>query len=204
MIYLTGSWRPGYEALGLGMMSSPDIAYAVPDDCPWAADNGCFAAGARFDPARWIAWLDRQPRGRCLFAVAPDVVADAVGTETRSRPWIRVIRDMGYPPAYVAQDGMESLSVEWDFDVLFIGGSTKWKLSAHARMLAGRAVREGRCVHVGRVNSLRRMRAAAAMGAASCDGTFLRFGPSTNLPRLLRMLRAIDTQPELRMEMQHG
>jgi len=81
--------------------------------------------------------------------------------------------------ALVAQDGLESLPVPWeDFDALFIGGSTAWKLSEAARELCQEAKRRGKWVHMGRVNSLRRMQVAEAFGCDSADGTMLRFDPN--------------------------
>jgi hypothetical protein len=43
-----------------------------------------------------------------------------------------------------------------------------------------------------RVNSLRRMCHAAAIGCHSIDGTYLAFGPTRNLPKLLRWLSLTD------------
>jgi hypothetical protein len=41
------------------------------------------------------------------------------------------IRYAGFPVAFVARDDLEHLTVPWDdFDALFIGGSTSWKLAA--------------------------------------------------------------------------
>src|SRR5690349_16728191 len=91
----------------------------------WCADNGCFAD--KWDEAVWWKFLvDNAHRAStCLFAVAPDVVGDAAATLERSAPWLGKIRELGYPVAFVAQDGLEVLPVPWDeFDVLFIGGST--------------------------------------------------------------------------------
>lgn len=179
----------------LGQLCTPDSGNKVVDGALWAADNACFAG--RFDADRWLRWLDRQPRTNCLFAVAPDVVGDAVATWQRSAPWLPVIRDMGYPAALVAQDGIESLHVEWDaFDVLFIGGSTAWKLSQHAFSVAAEARRRGKHVHVGRVNSFTRYRSWAPF-ADSCDGTYLAFGPDKNLPKLLSWISRHTAHPTI-------
>lgn len=50
-------------------------------------------------------------------------------TELRAKPWLARIRDLGYPVAYVAQDGMEFSSWDlWDeIDCLFIGVSALMK-----------------------------------------------------------------------------
>jgi hypothetical protein len=75
---------------------------------------------------------------------------------------------------------------------------TEWKLGAVARSLAAEAKSRGKWVHVGRVNSARRWRYCATpiehggLGADSCDGTYLTFGPDTNLPKLLAWTRNND------------
>lgn len=43
------------------------------------------------------------------------------------------------------------------FDVLFLGGSTAWKLGSAARRLTTEAKARGKQVHMGRVNSLKRL-----------------------------------------------
>lgn len=156
----------------------------------WCADNGAFGT-VGFDEQKWWAWLVKNApwADSCAFATAPDVVGDAAATLERSVPWLQPIRGLGYPAALVAQDGLEDLTVPWDdFDVLFIGGSTEWKLGPQARDLAAQAKARGKWVHMGRVNSERRFVYARAIGCDSVDGTYLRFGPTTNLPKLLGWL----------------
>jgi len=172
----------------LGQMVTPAEGRRPLPGVPFGADNGCFGKGYPGD-AEWFAWLDLLPRENCLFAAAPDVVADAVATMTRSGPWLARIRERGFPAALVAQDGLERLPVPWDdFDVLFIGGSTEWKLSRHAARLAHEAKDHGKHVHMGRVNSGRRKAIADIFECDSVDGTFLVFGPDVNLPRLLNWM----------------
>jgi hypothetical protein len=108
------------------------------------------------------------------------------------------IRVLGFPAALVAQDGLERLDVPWAaFDVLFIGGSTEWKLGEAARALVARAKARGKWVHMGRVNTRTRLRYADAIGCDSVDGTRLAFGPDDNLPRVLRWLGELDEAPAL-------
>jgi hypothetical protein len=145
-----------------------------------------------------LRFLESRDATRCLFATMPDVVGDAVATLDRIGSWPDELRRIGYKPALVAQDGLESLPVPWDtFDALFIGGSTNWKLSHHAVDLMREANRRGKWVHVGRVNSLRRMRWCQWAGADSADGTFAAFGPDVNIPRMAGWLRALQSQPLL-------
>lgn len=171
----------------LGYIDTPAQGNRRPPGLTWCADNGRFGKGWPGHEA-WIAWLtaNAADAGACLFATAPDVVGDAVATLAESLPWLPVIRALGYPAAFVAQDGLECLPVPWDeFDVLFIGGTTTWKLGRHARRLAHEAKARGKRVHMGRVNSRARWRYAEHIGCDSCDGTFLTFGPDVNLARLL-------------------
>jgi len=172
----------------IGQMCTPAERRVPLPGASWAADNGCFGKGYPGDPA-WLAWLDElSPHAaRCLFATAPDVVGHAAATLARSLPHLPAIRALGYPAALVAQDGLEHLDVPWDaFDVLFIGGTTEWKLSKAATGLVAEAKRRGKWVHMGRVNSRRRWSYAEYIGCDSVDGTFLAFGPDANLPRLTR------------------
>lgn len=202
MRYLTGATggiTPDVAAAcDIGLMLQPGNGYlSLVQTFPyWAADNGCFSQGEAFSLDRFLVWLERVPRARCAFAVAPDVLADAGATLARSLPILPRLRAMGFPAAYVAQNGAERMEMPWaDFDVLFLGGTTEWKLSSHAAALTLAARERGKPVHMGRVNSLRRLERARLMGCASADGTFLKFGPKKNLPRLLGWLRQLHEQP---------
>ena len=193
-------------------------AQAVPF---WAADNGCFSQGERFDLGAWYEWLDEMAPARdtCLFAVAPDVVGDAAATRARSLPVLPELRARGWPAAYVAQDGETMESMPWgELDWLFIGGVNcpacrermqlpgmprvvgcqcfKWTA---ARPLVAEAKRRGIRVHVGRVNSGRNLLRAAEMGADSADGTYMRFNPAEALARMGRWL-AVANAPQARLE----
>jgi hypothetical protein len=179
--------RDAMAAGVLGAITTPDQRNVWPTGVPWIADNGCFGKGYPGDEA-WLAWLaSRTPaRDNCVFATAPDVVGDAAATLARSAPFLPRIRELGYRAALVAQDGLEDLVVPWDtFDVLFVGGSTAWKLGTDASQLVAEARARGKGIHFGRVNSLKRLRYAVAIGGpdVTCDGTFLAFAPAENLGR---------------------
>lgn len=214
MLYLANPCGPAVIAAmsrgEIGLIDTPGqnqpmrVGQAHATGVAWCADNSCFGKSYPGDEA-WWAWLNSKAEhvGSCLFATAPDVVGDAQATLERSLPWLPKIRSLGYPAAFVAQDGLERRSVIddpkwWDtFDVLFIGGSTEWKLGPAARELAAAAKHYGKRVHVGRVNSEKRFRYASApypfgLGADSADGTFLTFGPDQNLPRLQTWLRSVN------------
>ena len=182
----------------LDMIATPITGHRPPAGAGWIADNGCFGNGYPGDDA-WLAWLGRftaEERTRCRFATAPDVVGDAVASHTRAAPFLARVRALGFPVAYVAQDGLEDLTVPWDdFDALFLGGSTAWKLGAAVRVLVHQARDRDKWVHMGRVNSELRLRYAQTIGCQSADGTYLAFGPDRNLGRLRVWLRGIDQTP---------
>jgi hypothetical protein len=192
----------------LGLLIQPDNSYHLKIDRfeAWAADNGCFAS--KWDETKWWGWLrdvaahaakgadltceitgetfHEDLLATCLFAVAPDVVGDAEATLKKSRPWLSKIRDLGLPVAFVAQDGSEDLDanlIPWgEFDVLFLGGSTEFKLDPdRAGKVTREAVRRGIPVHMGRVNSAKRLKLAEAWGCETADGTFIGFGPERNV-----------------------
>lgn len=200
MLYLSGAVRRElYDMPGTGLMMTPMMGNA-PDltRIPWAADTGCYSAGGsrEFDRDAYLRWLSQRPTSTCLFATAPDVVGDAAATWERSRDVLPAIQALGYRAALVAQDGLEH--VDWDaIDCLFVGGSTAWKLSEPAYGFVREAKRRGKWAHMGRVNSQRRLLAAALAGYDSADGTFLAFGPDTNLPRLTAWLAELQRQPSL-------
>jgi len=178
----------------IGFIDTPAQGNHRPAGVVWCADNGCFGKGYPGDQ-KWLGWLadNAHAADTCLFATAPDVVGDAAATLARSAPWLPKIRELGYPAALVAQDGLEDLEVPWgEFDVLFIGGSTEWKLGAAVRRLVGDAKRCGKRVHMGRVNSEKRYRYAMGIGCDTADGTYLTFGPDQNLPDVLAWSRLVD------------
>ncbi len=204
MIYFanpsTEQIRDTMQAGLLGVINTPNStrqSQAV-DGAAWCADNGCFSD--KFNEAAWWEWLQRNAdrADTCRFAVSPDVVGDHQATLQRSAPWLPRIRALGYPAAFVGQDGAHPDTVPWDdFDVLFLGGTTDWKLGPDARALAGHAVALGKWVHMGRVNSFKRFRYAEAIGCSSVDGTFLIYGPDKLLPELLGWFDHLEDRPAL-------
>lgn len=200
MLYFTNPCSAGLrEAMKegiIGFIDTPQQGNRHEPGVTWIADNGCFGAGYPGD-IQYLAWLvaNRDDASTCLLATAPDVVGDAKATLERSRPFLPVIRALGYPVALVAQDGLENLTVPWDaFDALFIGGSTEWKLGKHARNLVTEAKRRGKHVHMGRVNSKKRLQYADMIGCDSADGTFPTYAPDENLRRLKVWISDIESQ----------
>lgn len=177
----------------IGYIDTPAQGNVRPAGVAWVADNGCYSD--RFDEAKWWRFLvsNTHAAASCAFATAPDVVGDAAATLARSTPWLAKIRALGYPVAFVAQNGFAETDVPWrDFDVLFIGGDDVFKLGPEGRAAVREAKARGMWVHMGRVNSEKRWRYADALGVDSVDGTYLRFGPDVNLPKLLAWTRNND------------
>lgn len=219
MLYLANpSTAAARDAMAVGLLGaimSPRQGNKLPAAALFAIDNNCGPTrngqpGTAYPgDERYLGLLldlaDAEgadacdPDSRwCLFATAPDVLGDAAATLRRSARMLDLIRYAGFPAALVAQDGLEHLPIPWDdFDALFIGGSTPWKLGPAARTLIAEARRRGKWVHMGRVNSLRRLRYAHTIGCDSADGTYLTYAPDANLARLLNWLRQIHGQAAL-------
>lgn len=199
--YANPSTEPIRDAMMAGELGCITTPYqgnvTFPDEWDVIADNGCFSN--KWDDRHWTAWLIQLPR-TIRFAVAPDVF-DPTGapchepTVERWRHWAPRIRRHGFTPAFVCQVGATVDTLPTDADVLFLGGTTEWKLGPEAWRIT--ASRGDRWVHMGRVNSKKRFDTARAMGCDSCDGTFLVFGPDTNLERLRVWLRDAEQQPML-------
>lgn len=208
MIYLSGHcWRllKAQRRPDLGAMASygglPGGLYdLVQAGLPWGADNGCFLRSEKFTEGGYLEWLESwaDHRNACLFATARDELGNAEATLDLALPMLPKLRSLGYRAALVAQDGLDRLPVPWSaFDVLFVGGSTSFKLSEAAYQLVAEAKRRGKQAHMGRVNSLQRLRAAHAAGYDSADGTFVAFGPDRRFPELLGWLDAVNQAPRL-------
>lgn len=204
LVFVPPSTPPIRDAIAagrLGCIDTPAQRNTLPAVGELVLDNGC-GPGKGGGPGRgwpgddaYLRWLtSRRPLAeRVRFAVAPDVVGDSAATLARFTRWGPLVREVGFRVALAAQDGLTPAGVPWaDLDVVFVGGSTAWKLADDG---AGRIVRSaaerGVPVHVGRVNSAKRYRRVLQLAATvppeqlSCDGTFTVFGPDVNLPILL-------------------
>jgi hypothetical protein len=209
-MYLTGVSNPAVAALrrsDVGLMLQPESGYEsqIPLFPAVAADNGCF--NARWKEGRWLQMLDKVApwQERCLFAVVPDVFdRDNLATNHRRtlERWYRYaheVTDRGLRAAFVAQNGCTPDDVPADADAVFIGGDDAYKLSEVAWAVVACAKAHGKWAHIGRVNSMQRIRACSLSQADSADGTYLKFGPDVNLPKLLGWLDQLNYQPHLAM-----
>ena len=136
----------------------------------FAVDNNAFTTG--FDPHKFFHHLEKMKpyMDQCLFITCPDVVGDPRATLALWDEWKDKIKKYG-PIAFVAQDGMEHYPLPPDFDWMFIGGTTDWKMGIGAKDCIWRAKDMDKPVHVGRVNSIGRFRYFQKLGCDSADGT---------------------------------
>jgi hypothetical protein len=199
MIYLgnpcTDEVRDEMDLRGwLGCMVTPGQGNAVRDGWDIAIDNARFAEVKK--PGSWprAKWLDTlaEHRGHtgCRFAVVPDVVGNAAATTAWFDEWAPIVAAFGYPLAYATQNGCTSSMVPWDhIACLFNGGDDQWKDGPESYRLTREAQERGIWTHMGRVNSPDRAIRAARHGYDSVDGTYLTYGPDTNLPKLRSFIR---------------
>lgn len=203
MIYLSGAPNSKLHSIAYaGFLFTPMMGNKTHlRHSLWGADTGCFAAPHRYSDEKYLAWLVSmsQHRFTCLFATVPDVVGDAVATLAVATPMLEPVRAVGYRPAFVAQDGSENTKLPWKlFDCLFVGGTTDWKMSERAAAVVAEAKAHGKWIHMGRVNSLKRLKYSSALGCDSADGTYLKYGPDKNLPKLIAWLDAVNTEERTR------
>jgi hypothetical protein len=141
-----------------------------PEAC-FAIDNGAFAG---FDRTSFEGLLERERefKNLCRFVAVPDVVANARRTLEVFQYWR--YRLAGWPLALVMQDGIEDLDIPWNgINAIFIGGSTRFKLSSAAADCIRAARAQSKWVHAGRVNTPGRFEYFEQLGADSIDGTGL-------------------------------
>jgi hypothetical protein len=163
-------WAAGAYPGRIGHLYSP----AGRGDYPWmpyALDNGAFGAwknGTKFDESEFLQHLDWAARKAVspLWVLAPDVVGNREATIESWQKWYPILRPRGWPVAFAAQDGMVPEDVPKTADLVFIGGSTRWKWR-NVRNWCRAFPR----VHVGRVNGERALWLCVEFGAESCDGT---------------------------------
>lgn len=156
----------------VGQLLTPLTRYRLRDPAkPWAIDNGGFK---EVDVEGLLALLQREDHHKehCRFVAVPDIVGSARRTLEVFERWKPKLA--GWKLALVCQDGQEDLPLPWDdIDAVFIGGSTKWKLSHHVGHIIRAAKVLGKWAHVGRVNDPARWQHFEDLGADSCDGTGL-------------------------------
>lgn len=133
---------------------------------PICIDNSAFT---NFESDKFQRLIDKIDTPIAWIAV-PDVVGDARLTRILFNFWQPELHE--FPLAFVAQDGCRLSDPPWHLiKCLFIGGTTRFKLSNQAARLIKEAKRRGKLIHMGRVNSNKRLRYAYSLGCDSVDGT---------------------------------
>lgn len=177
---------------GLGHLYAPGGERGPYAHLPYALDNGAFGAFTRqesFDTVAFLKLLEWSSVREIepLWVVVPDEVGEPRATLEKWSEWAPRIRDnFGYQLALAVQDGMVPKDIERLTvapDVLFVGGSIKWKwktmplwCETHPR------------VHIGRVNSPERLYRCWDLGVESVDGTGWFRGDQAQLEGLRRFL----------------
>lgn len=162
------------------------------EHCSWGIDNECYLQQANFSFPNFLRSLEKMEhyaQKNLKFVVCPDVVGNHHATARQWEKYSGVLKKMGYPLAYVGQDGLTALPDE-DFDCFFIGGTNQFKTNPHTLQLCQEARLKGKWVHVGRVNTLSRLRYFSSV-ANSVDGTSWAIAPAKNLPPFLRELEKL-------------
>lgn len=158
----------------VGQLLTPLTRYRLRDPKrKWAIDNGGFN---EVDVDGLLSLLAREAhhRANCLFVTVPDIVGCARRTLEVFERWRQRPELAGWKVAMVCQDGQEDLPIPWDeIDAVFIGGSTKFKLSEHVAHIVKAAKLLGKHTHAGRVNDPARFQYFEEMGVHTCDGTGL-------------------------------
>ena len=154
----------------LGVIFSPTY-YAKPKNCIYALDNGCFQ---KFEPEKFMKMLLKNRNVAeyhpPLFITCPDVLMNCEMTLVYWYTYSKLLKPFGRM-AFVAQDGMEPQDCPSDAEVIFIGGSTKFKLENAHRF---RSV--AKHLHIGRVSTEHRWEwAKNECKADSCDGSKICF-----------------------------
>ena len=170
------------------------VRTCIKEGLPWAADNGAykeFLAGRYNEMLKnHVPWLDT-----CLFAVVPDALADHRATLRLWKVWWGKVKALGYPVAFVAQDGCDF--VPWDeLDALFIGGTDRFK-DKDAMPIIRDAQERKVWTHVGRVNGRRRVRYCLELGVQSIDGTGFAIEPDGRLKEYQRWIAEWEAQRRL-------
>jgi hypothetical protein len=155
----------------LGHLYSPGGQRGPWPEIPYALDNGAFGAAEKnieFPEEAWrrlMGWAGEKAQPP-LWALVPDSVADRDRTLEKWDRFSPVVRAAGFRPAFAIQDEMTFADVPDSDCMLFIGGSTAWKMAAIRPWCARFPGR----VHVGRVTEVKRLMLCYEAGAVSVDG----------------------------------
>lgn len=157
----------------VGVLIGPSYGKKVPIDpwMPFVLDNDAFTCWRDKKPWDVEAWRSMLSMVGMkvqtpLWAAVPDVVADRESTIANWPIYSVEIKKRGWNAAFCVQDGMTPMDVPPDADVIFVGGTDKWKFP-NLSMWTSSFKR----VHCARVNSIKMIEACEQLGCESVDGT---------------------------------
>lgn len=165
-------WSGRYPG-SVGVLIGPSYGKKVPIDkwMPFVLDNDAFTCWRDKKPwsveawesmLSYVAMTGKSP----LWAAVPDVVGDRQATMRNWPVYVESIRKRGWKTAFCVQDGMTEADVPKDADVVFVGGTDKWKFP-NLEMWTKSFKR----VHCARVNAPKMILACERLGCESVDGT---------------------------------
>lgn len=157
----------------VGVLIGPSYGKKVPIDpwMPFVLDNDaftCWRDKRPWDVTAWrnmIRWI-RMTGLKPLWAAVPDVVADRDATVDNWPIYRDEIKSLGWPAAFCVQDGMTPEDVPPDADVIFVGGSDRWKFPNLPTWTSNFPR-----VHCARVNAPEMIEACERLGCESIDAT---------------------------------
>lgn len=165
--YLAGKYE-GY----LGHLYSPGAFKTPQTYLPYALDNGVysnFIHNTTWDDKAFLAHLEKANsyNQKPLWVVVPDEVGNRDATLKKWDIWYpKIYKEFKIKTAFALQDNMTEKDIPKEADVLFIGGTTKFKRIA-IQEFAGKHPH----IHVGRINTERWLWYCKRFGVESSDGT---------------------------------
>lgn len=187
----------------LGRLITPDNGNAVEGLMQWeyvGADNsalGQFGLRPDYLLRLWDALAFHRPPG-LRFVTCPDdaqrtsegIIVSWSGTLALWRSWRDALQVRNLPAAIVLQDGATVDTIPWsEIASVFVGGTTRWKLSKTVERLILTAHAKEKWVHVGRVNTMARVAHFDPLPVDSIDGTQFSMFPDTYIPKYLHRLQ---------------
>ena len=138
---------------------------------PFVLDNDAFTCWRDKKPWDVEAWRSMLSMVGMkvqtpLWAAVPDVVANRESTIANWPIYSGEIKKRGWNAAFCVQDGMTPEDVPVDADVIFVGGTDKWKFPKLSMWTSS-----FKRVHCARVNSIKMIEACEQLGCESVDGT---------------------------------
>lgn len=189
-------WSGRYPG-SVGILIGPSYQKRVPIDewMPLVLDNDafvCWKNGTQWNEQEWIKMLTwvKLTAIKPLWAAVPDVVTNREQTIENWAKYSHRVKDAGWDAAFCVQDGMTVGDVPSDADVVFVGGSDKWKFP-NLKMWTDNFSR----VHCARVFSIEMIEACERLGCESIDGTGWFRNPSRpdGIPAIKRFIEGFRT-----------